>query len=96
MKSKSPSVVVDTRQSAKARFRPIPLDSITFGEGFWKNRQQTIRNTSLKLQFEECEKTGRLENFRIDHLWNFMLDLPSYFRVSEKRNDKIIFLTKKE
>ncbi len=65
MKSKSPSVVVDTRQSAKARFRPIPLDSITFGEGFWKNRQQTIRNTSLKLQFEECEKTGRLENFRI-------------------------------
>ncbi len=44
--------------------RRIPLQCIELTDPFWSNRQRVLAETSLPLQWEHLESTGRLENFR--------------------------------
>lgn len=58
-------VVLDTTGSSNARLRPVPISAVRVNEkGFWHHWREVVRDTSLERQFEHCEETGRLDNFR--------------------------------
>ena len=58
-------VVLNTTDSSNARLRPVPISSVRVNEtGFWHHWREVVRDTSLERQFEHCETTGRLDNFR--------------------------------
>lgn len=56
--------VVDTSHSPHARLRPVPLNAVTFTDGFWAPRLGLNRQASLPAQHRLLEETGRLDNFR--------------------------------
>ncbi len=56
--------VVDTSRSPYARLRPLPLDAVRFDDLFWAPRLRVVRATTLPAQYEQCERTGRIDNFR--------------------------------
>jgi DUF1680 family protein len=58
------TVVVDTSRSPYARLRPVPLAAVRIDDGFWTPRLRTVRQVTLRQQYEQCERTGRLDNFR--------------------------------
>lgn len=43
---------------------PVPFQHITVLDGFWKDRQSTVANQTLRTCIDQCEKTGRIDNFR--------------------------------
>jgi uncharacterized protein len=45
--------------------RPVPLADVTFSDGFWAPRLQTLRAVTLPAVFGQIEKTGRVRNFEI-------------------------------
>lgn len=45
------------------RMRPLPLSNVRVTDPFWRRWQETVRDTSLKIQYEQCVATGRIENF---------------------------------
>ena len=57
-------VVTDTGRSPHARLRPVPIGAVRLADGFWKGRLETTRRVTLRQQFEQCEATGRIDNFR--------------------------------
>ncbi len=58
-------VVVNTTESSNARLRPVPISAVRVGAaGFWHHWREVVRDVSLERQFEHCEHTGRLDNFR--------------------------------
>ena len=56
--------VVDMARSPQARLRPVPLSSVTLEDAFWAPRMTLNRERTLPSQFQQCEDTGRLDNFR--------------------------------
>lgn len=44
--------------------RPIPLSRAKVTDPFWKEWQRVVAEQSLPHQWEKCEETGRLENYR--------------------------------
>jgi uncharacterized protein len=56
--------VVDTSASPRARLHPLPLDAFTLDEGFWAPRLRLLRDVTLRQQYEQCERTGRIDHFR--------------------------------
>jgi hypothetical protein len=50
--------------SDRSPMRRVPLPNIEVTDPFWSTRQQILVRTSLPLQFEHLERTGRLANFR--------------------------------
>lgn len=58
------AAVVDTSRSPYARLRPLPLEAVRFDDVFWTTRLRTVRATTLPSQYEQCERTGRIDNFR--------------------------------
>ncbi len=64
-KEEAPSaVLVDTSQSDHARLKPVPLDAVTLTDSFWQPKRETLKEVTLKDQYEKCEETGRIDNFR--------------------------------
>jgi DUF1680 family protein len=59
-----PGPVVDTRRSPFARHRSLPLAAVRIEGGFWGPRLDQIRRVTLPRQYETCEATGRIDNFR--------------------------------
>lgn len=57
-------VVVDTRHSRSARLRPVPVTAVRLEDDFWEPRRRINREVTLPSQFEHCEATGRIDNFR--------------------------------
>ena len=57
-------IVVDTRNSPHSRLRPVPISSARIEDGFWTPRRRAVREAGLPHQFEMCEATGRIDNFR--------------------------------
>jgi len=45
--------------------RPVPFTRVQFADPFWSPRMQINRRVSIPAAFEQCEKTGRIDNFKI-------------------------------
>jgi hypothetical protein len=61
----SQAVIVDTSSSPYARLRPVPAESVTLTDSFWKPRREMNRNVIIPGQARLCEETGRVDNLRI-------------------------------
>lgn len=44
--------------------QPLPLSAIEITDPFWARLQRQIRDKVLSVQYDQCESTGRFENFR--------------------------------
>lgn len=66
MPSSNPSrpVVVDTTDSPAARLQPVPIHRVRLTDAFWQPRREINRTVTLPSQYQQCEETGRLDNFR--------------------------------
>lgn len=56
--------VVDLRRSPHTRLRPLPLAAARIQDAFWAPRIERTRRVTLRQQYEQCEATGRIDNFR--------------------------------
>ena len=65
-------IVVDTSSSPHSLLCPVPISSARIEDEFWTPRRRALREAGLPSQFEMCESTGRIDNFR---------------RLSNRRND---------
>jgi uncharacterized protein len=61
---RSSAAVVDTSRSPRCRLRPMPLTAVRLEDEFWAPRLRTNREVTLPGQYEQCEQTGRIDNFR--------------------------------
>lgn len=61
----STSGPVDTLHSPFSRLRPLPLGSVRFQEGFWKQVQTVNHRESLSHAHDMLEKAGNFHNFRL-------------------------------
>lgn len=43
--------------------QPVPFTAVHLADQFWAPRIETNRNVSIPFAFEQCETTGRVENF---------------------------------
>ncbi len=48
------------------RLRAIPFTRVSFNDSFWRPRQETNRTVTLPVEYEQCEKTGRLAAWKLD------------------------------
>ncbi|HCO69060.1 MAG TPA: glycoside hydrolase family 127 protein, partial [Mesotoga infera] len=55
--------VNDTSRSPRAQVRPIAIERVEL-EGFVRRYQDLMKSTSLALQYEYLESSGRIDNFR--------------------------------
>lgn len=46
-------------------YRPVPFTSVKVSDAFWLPRIETNRENTISFAFENCETTGRIDNFRI-------------------------------
>src|SRR5215218_8068949 len=44
--------------------KPVPFTAVTCKDGFWAPRIETNRAVTVPFAFQQCETTGRIENFR--------------------------------
>jgi DUF1680 family protein len=56
---------VSTTISPYARWRTLPLGSISLTEGFWFQKQAVNRQVSLRRGYEQLERVGNLNNLRL-------------------------------
>jgi DUF1680 family protein len=57
-----------TPVSAPARDYPtqaVPATDVTFTDGFWAPRLETVRTVTIAATFKQSEETGRIKNFEI-------------------------------
>ncbi|MDR0871718.1 MAG: glycoside hydrolase family 127 protein, partial [Planctomycetaceae bacterium] len=45
--------------------KPVPFTNVKIDDSFWSPRQKINHEHSIPFAFEQCEKTGRLENFKL-------------------------------
>jgi DUF1680 family protein len=60
-----PKVIIDTSKSPYAKLDSIGLNKINICDLFWKPKIDINYKISLSHQYKECERTGRIDNFRI-------------------------------
>lgn len=58
------AVAVATNHSLYAELRPLPVNAVCLLDAFWKPRQTINHTTTLPGQYQHCEETGRIDNFR--------------------------------
>ncbi|HCI78357.1 MAG TPA: glycoside hydrolase family 127 protein [Ktedonobacter sp.] len=58
------SVIVDTSHSPYAQLHPLSLTQVSINDAFWTPRLEANRRVTLPSQYQQCEDTGRLNNFR--------------------------------
>jgi DUF1680 family protein len=58
------SVVVDTSSSRSAHLRPVPVNAVKLTDAFWAPRIKANAEITLPAQYQKCEETGRIDNFR--------------------------------
>lgn len=63
-KPSSHSVIVDTSRSPQATLHPVAITAVTLTDHFWQHRRQLNRQVMLPAQYDLCERTGRIDNFR--------------------------------
>lgn len=57
-------VVVDTSRSAFSALRPVSLTQVHLNDTFWTPRREINHKLTLPSQYQQCEVSGRLDNFR--------------------------------
>lgn len=48
------------------KITPVPLKRVSIDGGFWLQQQETNRNITLQIQYEQCLLTGRLNAWKLD------------------------------
>ena len=43
--------------------RPVPFKQVHVSDAFWAPRMEINRTVSIPTAFDQCERTGRIENF---------------------------------
>lgn len=56
--------VIALNKSPFASMCPLPLQAVRLNDRFWAPRLQTNRSVTLPSQIQQCEETGRIDNFR--------------------------------
>ena len=56
--------VVDTSQSPDSVWRPVAISDVRLTDTFWEPRIRRNRETTIPSQLQQCEETGRINNFR--------------------------------
>jgi DUF1680 family protein len=56
---------VSTATSSHARWRTLPLDSVSLTEGFWHHKQKINRQVSLRHGYRMLNQSGNLNNLRL-------------------------------
>jgi len=46
-------------------YQPVPFTKVQFTDGFWQPRIETNLTVTIPYAFEQCEKTHRIDNFKI-------------------------------
>jgi len=71
-------------------YRPVPFTDVTVTDAFWAPRIETNRNITIPYAFEQCEKTGRIDNFAIagnlmegEHKGSFPFDDTDPYKILE-------------
>jgi hypothetical protein len=57
------------RPPASQKLEPVPYSAVRITDGFWSPRIDLNQKVSLRASFQECEKAGNLDNFRIAAGW---------------------------
>ena len=63
--SRSQAIPVDTEGSPHARWRTLPLGSVTFTGGLWHERQRVNREVSLRHAYRMLERAGNFRALRM-------------------------------
>ncbi len=50
---------------ARRRLVPVPLKHVTVDGAFWTPRLRTNRETTLPLEYDQCKRTGRLDQMKV-------------------------------
>ncbi len=45
--------------------KPVPFTEVTLNDQFWLPRMETNRKVTIPYAFQQCEETGRVDNFNI-------------------------------
>jgi uncharacterized protein len=64
MNMPSKAVILDTSHSPYSLLKPVPLTDVYLEEGFWKTKYTINQNITIPSQYQQLEKTGRLDNFK--------------------------------
>ena len=59
------AAVPDRSEPSKGVAHPVPFDAVRIEDTFWTARQLANIEGTLRQNFEQCEKTGRLDNLAI-------------------------------
>lgn len=66
--SSSPQEETSTVSEPKVQrdypIQPLPFTEVRFADEFWAPRLLTHKNTTLNYTLQQCEETGRIDNFR--------------------------------
>lgn len=57
------------RPPTSQKLEPVPYSAVRISDGFWSPRIDLNQKVSLRASFQECEKAGNLDNFRIAAGW---------------------------
>lgn len=52
-------------ETAKVKFNPVRWDHVQIHDGFWGQRTTVNRERTLPYQYEQCQKTGRLDALKL-------------------------------
>ncbi|MEW6201518.1 MAG: beta-L-arabinofuranosidase domain-containing protein, partial [bacterium] len=63
-KTETAKVITDTSKSPNAKLYSLGLDDVQLTDSFWKPKLTINHTVSLPHQYDECERTGRIDNFR--------------------------------
>lgn len=68
---------VKNRKNSKV-LHPVRWNQVKICNGFWAKRVKTNRKTTLPIEYEQCQKTGRIDAFKLD--WELgMPNQPHHF-----------------
>ena len=56
--------VVDTTHSPVGTWKPVAIDDVRLTDAFWAPRIKRNRERTIPSQLQQCEETGRIDNFR--------------------------------
>ncbi|MBD3413538.1 MAG: glycoside hydrolase family 127 protein [Candidatus Aminicenantes bacterium] len=54
-----------SRETGDYLIQPVPFTQVHLKDEFWSSRMETNRRVTIPYAFEQCEETGRIDNFRI-------------------------------
>ena len=56
--------IVDFNCSRKITVKPVPLGAVRFTDRFWLPRLKRNLSVTIPSQYQQCQETGRIDNFR--------------------------------